>query len=196
MRSNTKVIDTKKVIFFVTLFSIVTLLLTGCISRLSDEELQKKIDEGIQQYVDGQKAKDAAPEVPVVVENVSADDDAVLGEESAPVTLIEFSDYECPFCKRHFTQTHPQIYDTYIKTGKVKMVFRDFPLGFHDPLATKEAMAAECAREQGGDETYYTYHDLLFQTTTSNGQGLTDAQISELATKAGVDLTKFNDCLT
>ena len=123
------------------------------------------------------------------------DDDAILGDKNAPVTLVEFSDYECPFCKRHFTQTAPQIKEKYIDTGKVRFVFRDFPLGFHDPLATQEAMASECAHELGGDNAFWKYHDLVFQTTTSNGQGLQKDQLYSLAEKAGVNKAKFTECL-
>src|SRR3989344_7763193 len=96
----------------------------------------------------------------------SLDGDPVLGDANAPVTMIEFSDYECPFCKRHFQDTFPQIKSEYIDTGKVKLVFRDLPLSFHDPLATKEAMAANCSREQGGDSTYFKFHDAIFKTTS------------------------------
>src|SRR3989344_8419228 len=85
---------------------------------------------------------------PIGSVKVSVDDDAVLGDKNAPVTLIEFSDYECPFCKRHFTDVYPQIKKDYIDTGKVKLVYRDFiAVPSHNPLATSEAMAAQCAKE-------------------------------------------------
>src|SRR3990167_2608651 len=73
-----------------------------------------------QQAAAPQPAEDTSPK------QVSVDDDPVLGDKNAPITLIEFSDYECPFCKRHFDQTLPQLRKDYIDTGKVKMVFRDF----------------------------------------------------------------------
>jgi len=126
---------------------------------------------------------------------VDADDDASLGSEDVPVTIIEFSDYECPFCKRHFTQVYPEIKSKYIDTGKARLVFRDFPLSFHDPLATEEAMAAECAREQGGDKVYFEYHDLIFETTSSNGRGMQKSQLYDLAEQVGVDKDKFTECL-
>jgi protein-disulfide isomerase len=125
---------------------------------------------------------------------VSLDDDPVLGDKNAPVTVVEFSDYECPFCKRHFTDTYPDLKKDYIDTGKVKLVFRDLPLPFHDPMATKEAMAANCAREQGGDESYYKYHDELFERTASNGNGLTDANIQEIAADLGLNTANFKVC--
>lgn len=126
----------------------------------------------------------------------SVDDDPVLGDKNAPVTLIEFSDYECPFCKRYFTDTFSQIKTKYIDTGKVKLVFRDLPLSFHDPMATKEAVAANCARKQGGDSTYFKYHDEIFKRTTSNGNGLNDEKLKTIATDLGLNLGQFDSCLT
>lgn len=125
----------------------------------------------------------------------SVDDDPVLGDKNAPVTIIEFSDYECPFCKRHFDETLPQLVKNYVDTGKVKIVFRDFPLGFHDPMATKEAVAANCAREQGGDSKYFEYHGEIFTRTKSNGNGLSEADLTTIATDLGLNLNSFNTCL-
>lgn len=126
---------------------------------------------------------------------VSMDDDAVLGDKNAPVTLIEFSDYECPFCKRHYTQTHAELVKNYIDTGKVKLVFRDLPLSFHDPLATTEAIAANCAREQGGDPAYYKMHDEMFDKTTSNGNGLTKEDLYAFAAAQGLNADNFKTCV-
>lgn len=125
----------------------------------------------------------------------SVDDDPVLGDKNAPVTIIEFSDYECPFCKRHFDETLPQLIKDYVKTGKAKIVFRDLPLSFHDPMATKEAVAANCAREQGGDSKYFDYHDEIFTRTISNGNGLSEANLTTIATDLGLNLNAFNTCL-
>lgn len=125
---------------------------------------------------------------------VSIDDDPVLGDKNAKVTLIDFSDYECPFCKRHFTDTYPQLKKDYIDTGKVKMVFRDLPLSFHQN-APKEAEAAECARKQGGDAVYYKYHDQIFTKTTSNGTGLALDQLPIIAKELGLNVNQFQTCL-
>lgn len=119
--------------------------------------------------------------------SVSIDDDAVLGDKNAPVTIIEFSDFECPFCARFYQQTLPLIKENYIKTGKVKLVYRDFPLSFH-PNAQKAAEAAECAGEQGN---YYEMHDLLFEKGVSGGV----ASFKQYAKDLGLDTTKFNECL-
>ncbi len=138
----------------------------------------------------------AAPAEDLTPKEVGLDDDAVLGDKDAPVTIVEFSDYECPFCKRHFTDTYPQLKEEYIDTGKVRMVFRDLPLSFHDPMATKEAMAAECVREQSGDEAYYKMHDLMFTNTTSNGTGLTEEKVYQLAAEAGANSDSVKECVT
>lgn len=126
---------------------------------------------------------------------VSVDDDPVLGNKNASVTLIEFSDYECPFCKRHFDQSYPQLKKDYIDSGKVKLVYRDLPLPFHDPMATTEAIAANCARESGGDTTYFKYHDEIFKRTTSNGNGLTKDDLFDIASTLGLNSSNFRACL-
>ncbi len=136
----------------------------------------------------------AAPETPSGPVKVSVDDDPVLGDKNAPVTLVEFSDYECPFCKRHFDQTYVDLKKDYIDTGKVKLVFRDLPLSFHEPMATKEAVAANCAREQGDDSTYYKFHDEMFKKTTSNGTGLDDAKVNAIAEGLGLNISNFKSC--
>src|SRR3989344_3255746 len=89
---------------------------------------------------------DPSPSAPIDMESL-LDDDAVKGDKDAPVTIVEWSDFECPFCARFYEQTLPSIEEEYIKTGKVKLVYRDFPLSFH-PQAQKAAEAAECAGEQ------------------------------------------------
>ncbi|KKQ48345.1 MAG: DSBA oxidoreductase [Candidatus Shapirobacteria bacterium GW2011_GWE1_38_10] len=124
------------------------------------------------------------------------DDDPILGDKNAPITIIEFSDYECPFCKRHFTDTYPKLIKEYIDTGKARLVFRDFPLSFHDPMATKEAIAANCAKDQGGDKKYFEFHGEIFKRTTSNGNGLDDAKLKTIATDLKLNMNSFNTCLT
>jgi protein-disulfide isomerase len=97
--------------------------------------------------------------------SATIDDDAILGDPDAPVTIIEFSDYECPFCGKFWSETLPSIKSEYIDTGKVKLVFRDFPLTSIHPLAQPAAEATECIRDAAGnkgDEVFYEYHDKIF----------------------------------
>lgn len=119
---------------------------------------------------------------------VSVDDDTVMGSDDAPVTIIEFSDYQCPFCSRFWSQTLPQIKSEYIDTGKVKFVYRDFPLSSIHPSAQKAAEAAECAGEQ---EKYWEMHDKVF----ANQQAIDVASLKAYAQQIGLDTAKFNDCL-
>ena len=119
--------------------------------------------------------------------DVSADDDPVKGSESAPVTIIEFSEYQCPYCKRFFDQTLSLIEDNYIETGKVKYVFRDFPLSFHE-YAQKAAEASECADEQ---DKFWEYHDKLFE----NQNALSVENLKQYARDLGLDTTRFDSCL-
>src|SRR4030042_1074793 len=90
--------------------------------------------------------------------DVSADDDPVLGDVNAPVTLIEFSDFQCPYCLTFWREVFPQLKSTYIDTGKVRFVYRDYPLPFH-AMAQTYAEAAQCANEPG---KYWEMHDQLF----------------------------------
>lgn len=107
------------------------------------------------------------------ITTAKVDDDPLLGDKSSNITMVEFSDYECPFCKRHFTQTLPQIKKDYIDKGLVKLVYRDYvAVPSHNPAAELEALAANCARDLGGDEAYFKYHDSIFQNTKSNGAGV------------------------
>lgn len=114
------------------------------------------------------------------------DDDPVLGDNDAPVTIVEFSDYQCPFCGRFYSQTLGQIKSKYIDTGKVRLVFRDFPLSFH-PEAEPSALAANCAGEQG---KYYEFHDKVFENQAS----LSSTSRKQWASEIGLDVAKWEKC--
>ncbi len=133
-----------------------------------------------------------APEQPI---EVDLDDDAAFGDEDAPVTIVEFSDYQCPFCSRFYQQTLPQLKKDYIDTGKVRIVYRDFPLSFHSN-AHISAEAAECARDQGDDETYFKYHDKLFGSQDEWSSATNNDILVRYAKDFGLNEDKFKDCLT
>lgn len=118
---------------------------------------------------------------------VLIDDDAIKGDINAPVTIVEFSDYECPFCAKYVEQTMPQIMENYVDTGKVNYVFRDFPLSFHQN-AQKAGEAAECAGEQ---DMYWEMHDVLF----ANNEALDIDSLKSYAEELGLDTETFNSCL-
>lgn len=160
---------------------------------------QADIEAGIEVYIKNQQAEVAKAQAeankPKTFEGDFTDDDPFLGDANAQVTIVEWSDFECPFCSRFAQNTFSQIKEKYIDTGKVKFVYRDFPLGFHDPLATQEAYAANCAREQGDDETYFAYHDLIFGATSGNGRGLQVEQLYDMAGQLGLNKSEFIECV-
>ncbi len=138
------------------------------------------------------------PSQPAKVD-VDVDDDAVLGDKKAPVTIVEFSDYQCPFCRKFWQDTYPQLKKEYIETGKVKLVFRDFPLSFH-AMAMPSAIAAECIREKGGDTAYWKYHDKLFQEQNTLDGGsvkstvqYTNEDLKAWAKSVGYDISSCLD---
>ena len=96
-----------------------------------------------------------------VVSDVSVDDDAMLGDADAPVTIVEFSDFQCPYCAKFVLDTYPELKTNYIDTGLVKFVFRDYPLPSHTN-ASVAAEAAECAGEYG-DDYFFQMHDMIFE---------------------------------
>lgn len=126
----------------------------------------------------------------------SIDDDPILGnKDTAAVAIVEFSDYECPFSKRFADETLGQIKEKYIGAGEAILVFRDLPLPFHNPAAEREAIAAECAREQGGNEKYFEYHDKIFETTAGNGKGIDAGELAKLAEEIGLSGNRLKACL-
>lgn len=127
---------------------------------------------------------------------VSADDDPFLGPENAEVTIIEFSDFQCPFCRSFWSGTLSQIKSQYIDADKsVKFVYRDFPLSFH-PMAQKYAEAGECAGDQN---KYWEMHDKIFQEQEKLGTGtistLTIQDVKRWADELGLNVSEFNQCL-
>jgi protein-disulfide isomerase len=121
--------------------------------------------------------------------------DHILGNPDAPVKVVEYMDLECPHCKIFNTTMH-QIMDYYGSSGKVAWVARPFPLGSIHSKAPKEAEAAECAADQGGDAMYYKYIDKLFEVTPSNN-GLDLDQLPVIAKDVGVaNIDQFNQCLS
>lgn len=133
----------------------------------------------------------AVPSENVEKVSVSIDDDAMLGNKNAQVTIIEFSDYECPFCARFYLNTLPQLKREYIDTGKVKLIYRDFPLSFHQN-AQKAAEAAEAAKELGGNKAYWKMHDKIFE----NQQAISEQGLVKYAKEIGLNETKFKEILT
>ncbi len=132
-----------------------------------------------------------------VPQDIPINDAPAKGNPNAPVTIVEYSDYQCPFCLRHFEQTMPQI-QSYIDSGQVRYIFKDFPLHSIHPQAQKAHETARCARELGGDEMYWTMHDLLFTNQARWAEVNVPNHIpvlKALAAEAGLPQAEFDACL-
>lgn len=112
---------------------------------------------------------------------------AVMGDVNAKVTLIEYSDYQCLYCARHFRQTMPKIIKRYIDKGKIKFVMRELPIPNLNLRANAASHAALCAGSQG---KYWEMHDTLF----NNQQKMSDQDIYTYASEIGLNTTEFNSC--
>lgn len=150
----------------------------------SHRKLEKEI-EAIKKLVSERQVPTATQVQGVAL---SGDRSAFRGDKNAPVTLIEFSDYQCPFCARHFRETLPELERDYIKTSKIKYVFRDFPIASLHPAAFKAHEAANCAGEQG---KYWEMHDRLF----SNQKAQSSQDLPLHAQALGLDMSVFQQCL-
>lgn len=117
----------------------------------------------------------------------------IRGNPDAPVKIVEYSDTECPFCKR-FHQTMKQVMDEYGASGKVAWVYRNFPLDQLHTKARNEATALECAGELGGNDKFWAYADRLYEVTPSN-DGLDPMELHRIAQYVGLDMSQFNTCL-
>ncbi|MFH1534188.1 MAG: DsbA family protein [Nitrospirota bacterium] len=151
------------------------------------------IEKEIENYVLKQQEEANKPKV---VEGDFSDDDAFLGDEDAPVTLVEFSDFQCPYCRSFYNDTYSEIKKNFVDTGKVKFVYRDYPLSFHDG-AFPAALAAECARDQGGNDTYFSMHDMIFDGQNALGTGTVEIPEEDLVVYAqnlNLDMDEFGEC--
>ncbi len=120
-----------------------------------------------------------------------SNDERIRGNKNAKVTLVEYSDFECPFCKS-FHSTTQELMKTY--GDKIRLVYRDYPLSFHQN-AQKEAEAGQCIAELGGNDAFWNYADKIFERTTANGTGFALTDLGPLAAEVGVNQQSFQQCL-
>jgi protein-disulfide isomerase len=147
------------------------------------KQMQKDLQEIKALLKAGQQPTRAAPPQKVLLE---LDDNPSQGDRAAKLTLIEFSDYQWPYCARHVRETAPQITKEYIETGKLRHVFMDFPLESMHKFAFKAAEAANCAGEQG---KYWEMHDEIFANQRKMEPW------ADRAKAIGLDVPKFEECL-
>ena len=161
----------------------------------SDQILQEEFKNEIAKLELKILEKELPTKQPTSPVKISADNDPIIGNPNAPITIIEFSDFQCPFCARFHIQTLPAIMNEYINDGKVKLVFRDFPIQSIHPNAVPASIAAECANEQG---KFKEMHDILFEKQNEWSKKNTDNVIilfNQYALKLGLEEGKFNSCL-
>ncbi len=141
-------------------------------------------------FVDSRGTNEKVGDTPSQIVKVKSRDDAPkIGK--GKVEIIEFSDFECPYCQQFFNTTYKEIKSKYIDTGKVTFIFRHFPLPIHQN-ATKASEGAECAGRQG---KFFEFHDLIFQNLGKGGTGIQISDLKKYAQNIGLDINKFNSCL-
>lgn len=137
----------------------------------------------------GNTEKNGTAAIGVIPEVTSGE--FVLGDQNAPVTVVEYGDFQCPFCGKFFKETESVLRENYIKTGKVKFIYRDFAFLGQESLWS--ANAARCAGEQG---KYWQYHDYLYSNQRGENQGaFSKNNLKSFASALGLDKEKFNTCL-
>jgi protein-disulfide isomerase len=161
-------------------------------NQISEEDLQDAIAK-LELKVLQNQLPTSQPKLPM---KISADDDPIIGNPDAPITIIEFTDFQCPFCARFHTQTLPLILEEYIEQGKVKLVVRDFPIQSIHPNAVSASVASECANEQGKVKEM---HDMLFYNQNEWSKQETDDALSlfsQYAAEIQLEQETFDSCLT
>lgn len=185
-------------------WQVISILLIGLILGYAGGRVELALTDGTngETQVAAENPSVPTPEVqePTVLSDeeqkllIDADgSDYVLGDENATVTIVEFSDYQCPFCGKYSTETSPLVKTNFIDTGKVKYYFRDFPLEFH-PQALPAAKAANCAGKQG---KFWEMHDKIFASQNEwSGNEEAGKLFAAYAKELGLDTSKLETCIS
>jgi protein-disulfide isomerase len=127
----------------------------------------------------------------VIPSTFMANGSPILGDPDAPVTLIEFGDYQCHFCNVHFHNTEHSLLENYINTGKVKMIFKDFTI--IGPDSVNAAHGAHCADDQ---KKFWQYHDILYNNWTGENNGWASSDnLLRFAHDIELDIDQWSDCM-
>jgi protein-disulfide isomerase len=161
--------------------------------------IDRSVDAGIGRYLERQRAEAAQRERreadtrAAALRPVSKGRDHIRGDPDATVTLVEYSDFECPFCKRF----HPTVKRLVAESnGQLRWVYRHFPLDeLHPVKARKEAVASECAAELGGNDAFWKFADRFYELTPSNNKTDVDTVLPQIAREIGLDKVRFASCL-
>jgi protein-disulfide isomerase len=163
--------------------AVPALIFDGAIAKTANFD---KVEAGLDQKEGVYLIQPHITGVGKLLEQPSIEGKPIKGKANAPVQIVEFSDFQCPFCKQFFDETYPQLVREYINTGKANMVFRHLPLDFHE-YALSSAIASSCAHEQG---KFWEFHDLLF----TNQEALTQEDLNDYAKQISLDTPPFADC--
>jgi len=152
----------------------------------SDEEYKELLAQQLQKEADAKKTE---PQKQIQgAKTLNIQDDPFIGDKSAKVALIEFSDFECQFCQKFHHQTLDRLKTNYIDTGKLLYVYKDFPLASHTSADLK-AEAAECVQEIGGNDAFFDFHDQLFADLY-----VKESKLADIAESVGIDRGTFELC--
>jgi protein-disulfide isomerase len=191
---------TRRSVLLAALVAVWCLVPAGkvCLAQSNDEiktlikEIQemKAAQEAMQKDITAIKERlIPKPPPPLQGADISIQGDPVMGNKDAKVTLVEFTDYQCPFCGRAFRQTYPPVVAEYVKTGKVRYVIHNYPLTQLHPNAFRAAEAARCAQDQG---KFWEMHNRLF----GDQKALDEKGLEASAKALGLDTQRFDQCLT
>lgn len=172
----------------------------GTASAIDADAITEAVDEGFDRFVtrmeeqQNQQVADADANAAEMAKNVPkvTSDDHIYGNKNAEISLIEYSDFVCPFCYR-FHDTAKQLVDE--SDGKINWVYRHYPLPSHDPVATNIAHASECVADIAGNEKFWEFTDEVFERYSTTDRISTDESISALAEELGIDKAKFDSCM-
>lgn len=157
-------------------------------------ELEDRIREAVAQQNEARQAAQIPP-TPVPNADVPTENAFAIGDPDAPVTIVEYTDFQCPYCARHFSDTLAQIIENYVDTGIVRYVFKDFPLTSIHPQAIAAAEAARCAGEQSPDAFVDMHHKLFETQSVWSGRSDADTIFTGYAEDLGLDNAAFATCM-
>ncbi len=133
----------------------------------------------------------AGNQKPVGKVNIDLSDAMIMGDAKAPVTVVEYADFQCPFCQRYFQQNNSALISQYVNTGKVRFVWKDYAFLGQESIWAAEA--ARCANDQG---KFWEYHDYLFTNQGAENSGaFSKDNLKKFASTLGLNMGQFNSCL-
>lgn len=170
---------------------------SGALDKAVEKSLEKiKLKELAAQKAEEEKRHLAEIKKVSNLRPVDSSKDLIFGDPAAVISIVEFSDFECPYCKSFFETPKKVVNDM---PKQVNLVWRNFPLEFHDPVATLEAFGAICASKQGGNDAFWKFAGSIFKNTKGNGKGVGEKEGSDaliqLASKEGLNASEFKACI-